>query len=203
MNCLVIAGGKSVNNIQKAKLTKMTEAMFTFGVNDSALKFPCDVVAAIDATWIVANRIALRELDKPIITKNSSALDHIKELDIIFLPEAVSDVARLSGQLAAKISDSLARVMGSTSYVIGIDHNDLGHFYDKGKGVVTSLVSLMSYEALNCASTFNLGGKKSAVECWPKCEGIIHNPSVLMIKKSWITALLRNEIKMLFYRGIA
>jgi hypothetical protein len=164
---LVIGRGYSVNEYARNKMRRCAKQNFTFGVNDAALDFPCDIVVALDAEWIKENRAALLKLDRPIITREWDCLKDLG-LDLITLPHSIVEYCRLSGMAAAKISDGMSEALHMPSHVVGLDATH-GHYDRKERDGIPpdEAVELKDYERLNCLNTVNLG-IASRITCWPK-----------------------------------
>ncbi len=199
---LVIGGGYSVSGYDKAKLYKLAGNDFTFSVNDSAFKWPTDIVVACDSDWINLNFEKLIKLDKPIVTRDWG--NAIKPGLMLFeLPNDVVNIARLSGQVAVKLADSLANVGGLKSYVIGIDHSCKGHYYDKKQvyNDLGKLCSLQSYADLACTNTINLGAH-SLVDCWPMQFTLPNTAKLTAKHRCYLTLALKISLKKHIYKGI-
>lgn len=195
---LVIARGNSVLEYPRAKLVKCCKNMFTFAVNDSTWDFPHDVVVAGDPEWIKTNRARLLKDGKPIITRKWDCLAGLK-LPLIELPNDVCDIARLSGMIAVKISDSLSLDLLEKSYVLGIDHTS-GH-YDDEIGNARSQSELKAYSDLACHNTLNLGGIFSEVKCWDFAYKLPKN-KITVEQRLQATQHLKDCATKLMYLGI-
>ena len=204
MNILVIGRGKSVNVYPRTELVKLCKNSFTFACNDAALDFPCDIICATDPDWIKTHIDQLKLAHLPIITRKWEHLIGLG-LDFIELPNDITNVARLTGAVAAKIGDTLARVKNSKSYVLGLDHDTNGH-YDGKETVgqpIPEMMSLSGYAALNCRSTINLS-PTSRITCWKKQDKL---PTCLPARskenRKYDVAFIRTFINKMFYVEIA
>lgn len=165
--CLVIGRGPSVNEYSRSKLKKCAKQNFTFCVNDAAFDFPCDIVVACDYQWILDNRTKLLKLGKPIITREWDVVKDIG-LDMIMLPNEISSFARLSGMVAAKISDGFAKRLETASFVVGLDHTVTHYDLKESDSVpIKDVAPIDAYEKLACHHTVNLG-LASQIKAWPK-----------------------------------
>ena len=186
---LVIAGGPSVTDYDGAELAILAKSTFTFGVNNSGFIWPSDVIVALDSDWILQYHNDLKELKRPIITRDWKCLKGIK-LDMIKLDMDIPD--RLSGMVAARLSDALARTCKSKSYVIGMDACP-GHYYND-ESDCSKIVPIDTYEKMGLTNTINLGCR-SKISAWPKLS---HLPKPEKVKINRITrdvfiAWLRGE----------
>lgn len=162
MSNLVIAGGQSVTDYDGEQLARLAFNSFTFGVNDSGLLWPCDVIVALDPDWIRDRQNEIKHIKKPVITRKWDILKDMG-LDLI---ELANDIPwRLSGMVACKISDTLAATSGSKSYVIGMDHR-AGHYYNDASDC-SKVVELDIYASMGLTNTINMG-VHSRISCWPK-----------------------------------
>lgn len=187
---LVIAGGKSVHDYDGRDLFTLALSMFTFGVNDSAFIWPCDIVVALDPDWITARIPELKKLGRPIVTRKWVCLQD-KGLDLIEVPNGIAD--RLSGMVAARISDALSRNSGVKSYVLGIDHTK-GHYYNE-ESDCSQVVEKEYYESMCLTNTINLGMVSSKVACWPKLSKLPKLSKVAVTRgyREIATAWVRGE----------
>jgi len=195
---LVIGRGPSVNGYRFKDIKKAARLNFTFAVNGACFDFPCDIVVAADYQWILDNQVQLKKLSKPIVTRDWDVLKKLK-LDLIVLPHKIVEYARLSGQIATKISDSFAAQLHNASFVLGIDHT--AKHYDCVETVcqpIPDIIGLDSYSRLNCKSTINIGAS-SAINCWPRHHMLpdIDRPSE-MDKQSG-ELFIRTNVEKLFY----
>ena len=163
MSCLVIAGGQSVTDYDGNELAILAKSSFTFGVNNSGFIWPCDVIVALDSDWIREYAKDLRELGRPIITRDWGDAVKGLGLDLIEVPNAIR--YRLSGMAATKLSDCLANSSRSRSYVIGMD-NTPGHYYND-ESDCSKLVTDKDYSVMDLKATYNLGCR-SKIKHWPK-----------------------------------
>lgn len=163
MSVLVIAGGPSVTDYPGNELAILAKASFTFGANNSGFIWPCDVIVALDSDWIREYAQDLKELGRPIITRDWGNAVKGLGLDLIEVPNAVK--YRMSGMCATKLADELAKRSGSNSYVIGMD-NCAGHYYNN-ESDCSKLVTDKDYEAMDLKATYNLGCR-SKIPHWPK-----------------------------------
>jgi hypothetical protein len=202
---LVIGRGPSVNGYKFKDIKKAARLNFTFAVNGACFDFPCDMVVASDYQWILDNQAKLKKLDKPIVTRDWDVLKQLDldlDLDLIMLPSKVVEYARLSGQIAVKISDSFSAQLHNASFVLGIDHT--ARHYDcveTTQQPIPDIINLDSYARLNCKSTINIGAA-SAINCWPRHHMLpdIDRPNE-MDKKSG-ELFIRTNAEKLFYWGI-
>ena len=165
---LVIGAGPSVDDYDKLHLSNLARCAFTFGVNHAAFDFPCDVVVAMDYTFLRDNKEQLKEMDKPIVTREWSGNESLG-LDLIELPNKMGIKYKFSGMVAAKLSDALS-LHGSKrkSYIIGIDGGIGRYKGHKGVGPSDYTNAIVGdYEALGLRNTINLG-MRSRISCWPK-----------------------------------
>ena len=163
MSTLVLAGGQSVTDYPGQDLAILAKASFTFGVNNSGFIWPCDVIVALDSDWIRTYANDLKELGRPIITRDWGNAVKGLGLDLIEVPNAIR--FRLSGMVAAKLADTLANRSGGRNYVVGLDHT-AGHYYNE-ESDCTKIVTLDDYERMGLTNTHNLG-IHSKIKCWPK-----------------------------------
>lgn len=194
MAILVIGGGSSVNRFPKGQLTRLAEDCFTFTVNNSCFDFPCDVVVATDFQWVLDNKLKLKELGKPIVTREWAVLS-TTHLDYIILPNEITLFCRLSGMCAAKLADSMAGGTNAISYVIGLDGTK-GHYYNSD-GDAGALVGPSDYAALMTLSTVNLGGSNSKIECWPREERLPNVDKIGSKERRCYMTMLRTLAKHL------
>lgn len=162
MPFLTIAGGQSVTDYDGQELSILASAYYTLAVNNSAFHWPCDVVVALDPDWILANVARLKKINRPVITRKWAALQSL-DIDRIELPNAIPD--RLSGMVATRLTDALARTCKSQGYVIGMDATP-GHYYDTLSDC-SGLVNGDTYEAMGLTHIINLG-IRSKISAWPK-----------------------------------
>ena len=176
---IVIAGGQSVTDYDGLHLANLARCSFTFGVNDSGLMWPCDVIVALDYDWVRARQDVIRDKGLPVITRKWDCLKDMG-LDLIEVPNDIP--WRLSGMVACKIADSLASEGGRRSYVIGMDGTK-GHYYNDD-GDCSDKATNDDYGRLGLKSTTNLG-VRSKINVWPKSS---HLPA---IKKVMVNKALR------------
>lgn len=174
---LVIAGGPSVGDYDKSKLTLMALFTFTFAVNHTCMDFPCDVIVSLDFDFIKERKDYLKKLGKPIITREWSCNKSLG-LDLIEIPNEVGAKYKFSGMAAAKLSDALATECGGehASYVVGIDGGKGRYKGHRGKGQTDyTTAEDHHYFNLGLTNTINLGMKSSKIGCWPK-QGYLPHP---------------------------
>ena len=191
MSILTIAGGQSVTDYEGSDLAILAKACFTFGVNNSGFIWPCDVIVALDSEWIREYANDLRDLKRPIVTRDWGKALVGLGLDLIEVPNAIP--YRLSGMCAVKLADTLASNSKSRSYAIGMD-NTPGHYYNE-ESDCSKMVSHKDYESLRLSTTINLG-VHSKISCWPKVSKLPKN------KKCAVTKAYR-EISIAWLRGEA
>ena len=189
-----IGGGKSVNQFRAVDIQSLAGKSFTFACNDSSFKFPCDIVVALDFQWLIDHHTKLLQLGKPIITREWSCLEGSK-LPLIVLPNEIVNVARLSGQAAVKIADTLASMMNSQAYTLGID-GGAGHYYDE-VGDCSDKVAPDSYQKLKCSRTVVLGNNPG-ITCWPN-ELILPTPGATKRRdRDWALSATTSMAKQMF-----
>ncbi len=175
---IVIAGGSSVGDYDKNELFLLAKHSFTFTVNDSAFRWPCDIIVAMDFMFITKNVEKLKKLGKPIVTRQWENFEQFG-LDLVFIPQELIHTYPNSGMVACKLSDAMARRVEKTSYVVGMD--DFGkHYYDDELGEDTTrkdfayvLGNPKLYEDMKLTNTINLG-VHSRISCWPKQSKLPH-----------------------------
>lgn len=188
---IVIAGGDSVTDHQGEQLARLAFNCFTFGVNDSGLMWPCDVIVALDPDWIRDRQNEIKHIKKPVITRKWDMLKGMG-LDLIELPNDIP--WRLSGMVACKISDSLSAHSGSKSYVFGMDHR-AGHYYNDLSDC-SKVVELEEYAKMGLTNTINMG-IHSKISCWPKMSKLPNIRKVASTKayKAVALAWIRGEVE--------
>lgn len=188
---LVIAGGKSVTDFDGEQLARLAYNSFTFGVNDSGLLWPCDVIVALDPDWIRDRQVEIKHINKPVITRKWDMLKDLG-LDLIELDNKIP--YKLSGMVACKISDSLAAHSGSKSYVFGMDHR-AGHYYNDLSDC-SKVVELDVYAKMGLTNTINMG-IHSKISCWPKISKLpnIRRVSSTNHYKAVALAWVRGEVE--------
>lgn len=173
---LTIAGGHSVTDYPRRELLTLCHYGFVIAVNDSAFEWPCDIVVAMDNSWIREHTPQLLKLGKPIIMRwwdefEDSELVRAnlipgKGEEELRLPNEIVHKFPLSGMLACKLADRLVTQagQGDKSYVLGMD-GTAGH-YKRGWGLADR-VPIESYEQMGLQNTVNLS-VHSRISCWPK-----------------------------------
>ena len=200
MPVIVMGRGPSVNIYHRNELTKLCKNNFTIACNDAGLDFPCDVICATDPDWIKGHVDELKRARKPIITRKWDHLIHLG-LDLIELPNDITNAARLTGAVAAKIGDTLAQIQNTICYAFGLDHNSIGH-YDLTKNTGQPLQEMMSqyaYYALNCRNIVNMS-PGSEIKCWKKSDKLpLSFSSRSRENRLYDIQFLRRFIKEIFY----
>ena len=198
---LVIGRGPSVHEYAGNKLKKCCAQNFTFGVNDAAFDYPCDMVVACDYQWILDNRSKLLKLGKPVITREWDVVKDIG-LEMVMLPNEIVQYARLSGMVAAKISDGFSARIGIHSFVVGLDHTDKHYDMRETDSVpISKVCEVDSYQALGCTNTVNLG-LQSAITAWPKSVRLPFEDKPSHIDKDWGAAFIKTFATKLMMEGI-
>jgi hypothetical protein len=192
--------GPSINLYHRSEIVKMCKTNFTIACNDAGLDFPCDVICATDPDWIKTHIDQLKRAHKPIITRKWEHLIDLG-LDLIELPNDITNAARLTGAVAAKIGDTLAAMQGTKCYVFGLDHDTKGH-YDQSPAVGQPLPEMMSqyaYTALNCRNIINMS-PTSQITCWKKSDKLPMTVNVRSIEnRRYDIQFMRKFIKEMFY----
>ena len=168
LNIIVLGCGQSINLYARNELVKLCRDSFTIACNGAALDFPSDIICATDPDWIKAHVDELKRLRKPIITRKWVHLVDIG-LDLVELPNDITNAARLTGAVAAKIGDTLATIKGGKCYVFGLDHDTNGHYHhvETVCQPIPEMMSIGAYNALNCRNTINMS-PNSQIKCWKK-----------------------------------
>ena len=204
---LTLAGGYSIKDYPRRELLTLCHYGFVIAVNDSAFEWPCDIVVAMDNSWIRENTKRLLKLNKPMVIRwwdefKGSELEKanlIPSEPEIRLENDIVEQFPLSGMLACKIADRVVTVsgQGDKSYVLGMD-GTAGH-YSRGWGQANN-IPLEVYDKLNLQNTVNLG-IHSKISCWPKQSKLPHLKKILVdnnyraIVTAWICACSKAEIK--------
>lgn len=147
---ITLCSGKSVNAYPKDTLENIISRTFSIGTNFSGIIFNTDVIVSLDFDFILKNKKDLK--GKLVITRDWDILKDL-DLDLIFIPNEIN--FRLSGMVACKLADNLAREYNDFNLVLGMDHN-AGHFYDEESDCST-VVDKSDYKKLDLEKSFNIG----------------------------------------------
>jgi len=204
---ITIAGGHSVTDYPRRELITLCHYGFVIAVNDSAFEWPCDIVVAMDNSWIRENTQRLLKLGKPMVIRHWDEFDggELERAGLIpsepefRLENEIVHKFPLSGMLACKLADRLVTISGNgdKSYVLGMDGTP-GH-YKRGWGQADR-ISLESYESMGLKNTVNLG-VHSKIACWPKQSKLPHLKKILVdqnyrtIVTAWVCACAKAEIQ--------
>lgn len=192
---LTIAGGQSVTDYDGEALALLAHTCLTIGVNDSMLHWPCHIGVALDPDWILHFQAELRCAKIPVITRKWQALQGLG-LDLIELDNRIP--YRLSGMVACKLADVLAKASKTKHYCIGMDAT-AGHYYDDTSDC-SKIVEHSDYEGMGLTHTTNLG-VHSKISCWPKVSKLpkLHkaysSPQFKAIGVAWLRGEARKIIK--------
>lgn len=204
---LTLAGGYSIKDYPRRELLKLCKYGFVIAINDSAFEWPCDIVVAMDNSWIREHTKELLKLNKPMVIRHWDEFDGgeleraglIPSEPEIRLENDIIHQFPLSGMLAAKIADRVVTQagQGDKSYVLGMD-GTAGH-YKRGWGQADH-VPVDVYERMGLKNTINLS-VHSKISCWPKLSKLPSIKKMLVdnnfrtIVSAWICACSKAEIQ--------